>query len=175
MQQIRSISKYKCKTCGGDLVLTIGSDRAVCDHCGLAAEVAEKDVKKYLNAFNSAEALMRTDTLAGYTNALPRLQAISFIPQAREKAEFCERRAQELRKEQAERRQRTEAETGKKDSAIGIIILVLLAVFFLAAVGCAVYVIYRLVKGDLSQTEVIVLIAVAAVFAALLVLGKLKG
>ena len=169
------MEKYKCKTCGGDLIITIGSDRAVCDHCGQAAEIDAKDVKKYQNAYNNAEILMRTGTLAGCEEALTRLQAISFIPQAREKALYCEQRLEELRKAQEERRKRAGMDTGRKDSAIGIILLVLLAVFFLAAVGCAVYVVYRLIKGDLSQTEVIVLIAVAAVFAALLVLGKLKG
>ncbi len=90
------MATYKCKTCGGDLVLTIGSDTAFCDHCGQAAAVGSQDVKKYQDIYQSAETLMRTDTLSGYEDALTRLQSIAFIPQAKEKAAFCEKRIKEL-------------------------------------------------------------------------------
>ena len=168
------MATHKCKTCGGDLVLTIGSDTAFCGHCGQAAAVDLQDVKKYQDVYQSAEALMRTDTLPGYADALTRLQSISFIPQAKEKAELCEKRMKQLRQSQDEKahlKNRDEAKTTK----LGVIITVFAVLFLLAAVAGVVYAAYHLVKGDLSQTEIIVIASVAAAFVLMLIVSKVSS
>ncbi len=164
---------HKCNICGGDLILTIGSDRAVCDHCGQAAAVAPQDVKKYQDIYQTAETLMRTDTLSGYADAMQRLQVIAFIPQAKEQIAVCEQRIKALKQAKADIRRPREKED-KKSAKIGVILFVLLLVFLLAVVAGIGYAIYRLIHGNLSQTEVIVLASVAAAFLVVVIIGKIR-
>ena len=168
------MSIFKCKTCGGDLVLTIGSDTAYCDHCGQPSPVDPQDVKEYLDVYESAERLMRTGTLSGCEDALIRLRTISFIPQAKEAAELCEKKIEELRVNRSEKESQ-KADDEKKSASLGALIIGLIVLFLLAILACIGYAVFRLVQGDLSRTEVIVLIAVAAVFALLLIIGKIRS
>ena len=168
------MATYKCKTCGGNLVLTIGSDTAFCDHCGQAEPGDPQDVKKYLDIYQSAETLMRTDSLSGYTDALTRLQSISFIPQAKEKAELCEKRIEQLQTVHNEKIRRKESDDGK-NARLGIVITIMIVLFLAAFVVGVVYVVVHLYKGDLSQTEIIVIASVAVVFVLLLIIGKIRS
>ena len=168
------MTKHKCSTCGGDLILTIGSDRAVCDHCGQAVAVDPQDVKTYQDLYQSAETLMRTDTLSGYEDALTRLQSIAFIPQAKEKAALCEKRMRELQRAQGERKLKKAQNTGS-GTALGVVVAVVVVLFILAAIAGVVYAGYRLIRGELSQTEIIVFASVAAVLVLLLIIGKIKS
>ncbi len=165
--------KHKCPVCGGDLVLTIGSDRAVCDHCGEARAVDPRDVKKYADVYNTAETLMRTGTRAGYEDALTRLQAISFIPQAREKAALCEQRLQ-TPASGLHRTAPTDGGEEKGSVALGVIIAVLTALFFAAAVFCTGWAIYKLSRGQLTPTQIVLLLAAAGLFAVMLLIGRSK-
>ena len=81
--------RHECKTCGGELIVKIGADAAVCDHCGKSVALDPQDVRRYRDTYQSAQRLMRTGTLAGYTAALTRLESISFIPEARAQADEC--------------------------------------------------------------------------------------
>lgn len=165
---------HECNICGGNLILTIGSDTAFCDHCGQASAVDPQAVKKYQDVYQAAETLMRTDTMHGYAEALTRLQSISFIPQAKEKAELCERRMAQLRQTRNDPARPKETDE-KKSEKLGVTIVVLVLLLFVAAAVGLGYVGYHLIKGDLSQTAVIVLVSVAAVLAGLLIIGKLKS
>lgn len=168
------MANYKCNICGGNLILTIGSDTAFCDHCGQAEPVDPQDVIKYQDVYCSAETLMRTDTLSGYTDALTRLQSISFIPEAKEKAVLCEKRIKELQQLQPDM-DRRKNHNDKNDTKLGVIIAVFLVLLLAAlAVGIA-YVIYRLIKGDLTHTDVIIIGSVAAAFVVLLIVGKIRS
>lgn len=168
------MANYKCNTCGGNLVLTIGSDTAFCSHCGQAAAVDPQDVKKYQDIYQSAETLMRTDSLSGYTDALTRLQSSSFIPQAKEKADLCEKRIKQLQTVHDEKTRRKESDEGK-DTRLGIVITIMIVLFLAALVVGVAYVVYQLYRGDLSQTEIIVIASVAVVFALLLIVGKIRS
>ena len=168
------MSKYKCKTCGGNLVLTIGSDTAFCDHCGQAEPVDPQDMKKYQDIYQSAETLMRTNSLSGYTDALTRLQSISFIPQAKEKADFCEQRIRQLRQTRMERLLRKDRDDGK-NAALGIIIVVLILLFLLATAVSVGFLVYHLIRGDLSPNAVIVTASVAAALIVMLIIGKIAS
>ena len=168
------MSKHKCNTCGGYLILTIGSDRAVCDHCGQATAVDPQDVIKYQDVYRSAETLMRTDSLSGYTDALMRLQSISFIPQAKEKAAFCEKRIKQLQTVHVEKTRRKEIDEGK-DTRLGIVITIMIVLFLAAFVVGVVYLAFQLYRGNLSQTEIIVIASVVIVFVLLLIIGKIRS
>ena len=165
---------HKCNICGGNLILTIGSDRAVCDHCGQTAAVDPREVIEYRDIYLSAKALMRTGTLAGYEDALTRLQAISFIPQAKEKAALCEKRMKELRQSQDEQKRLRRGDEGNH-TALGVIVVVLTVLFLLAAAAGVGYVIWRAVRGELTQTDLIVIGSVAALLVLLLFIGKIRS
>lgn len=164
----------KCKICGGNLVITIGSNMAVCDHCGQSEPVSEQDVKKYLDIYKRAEVLMRTGTLSGFCDASDILQSISFIPQAREKAEVCKTQIEKLKKVAQEKKQQNDSENSK-GTVIGIVIIVLILLLLSAALFGIGYLIFHLVKGDISQTGMTVLIVSAVVLVALTVIGKLNS
>lgn len=164
----------KCDTCGGNLILKIGSDTAVCDHCGRSVAVDPQDVKKYQDIYRSAQSLMRTGTMEGCADALTRLRSIDFIPQANEAAEQCEKEMERLRAAKTEKKHLKVGDDGK-NTAIGLVIIILTVLFLLAAAVGIGFVIWRLIKGELSQTEAIVAIAVAAVFVLLLLIGKLRS
>ena len=169
--EANTIQKHKCKICGGDLVLTIGSERAVCDHCGEAGAVDPQDVQKYETVYRTAETLMRTGTRAGYEDALTRLQSICFIPQAQEKAALCENKLKELQGRQSGNAAQNGGEE-KTHMALGVTVTVLTALFFLAAVFCVGWTVYRSVKGQLTPVQIVALIVASAVFAGLLLAGK---
>ena len=172
--ETHTIPKHKCATCGGDLILTIGSDRAVCDHCGEAGAVDPQDVRKYENVYRAAETLMRTGTRTGYEDALTRLQTIRFIPQANEKAELCEKKLNDLQL----RRTQTAAPDGggeKSHMALGVTVTVIAALVFLAAVFCVGWAVYRFLKGQLTPAQIVALIAAIVVIAGVLIAGKARS
>ena len=103
------------------------------------------------------------------------LRTVDFtLPQAREKASFCEQRIEALRRSPRAGLQR-KTEDGGHDTAVGVVVLVLLVVFFLGALACVGWLLYRLFRGELTQTQVIVTAVVAAVFVLLLIVGKLRA
>ena len=167
------MAQNECKICGGELIVKIGADSAVCDHCGKSVTLDPQAVRRYQETYRSAQRLMRTGTLDGYTAALTRLDSISFIPEARAQAETCKQQIDSLRRAKAEARHGSGGDG--KNTAIGVVIVVLtvlLLLLLLVGIGFAVY---HLIKGDLSTTQMVVLAVAAAVLAALLLIGKLKG
>lgn len=167
------MAQYECRTCGGTLLVKIGADTAVCDHCGQCVALDPQDVRQYQETYQSALRLMRTGTLAGYTAALTRLQSISFIPEARKTAAACERQMEALRAAKAA--PRNHAGSDRNNTALGVVIVVLTVLLLLLVLGGLGFLVYHLIKGDLSTTQIIVLAVAAAVLAALLLIGKLKG
>ena len=167
------MARYECKTCGGELIVKIGADTAVCDHCGRSVMLDPKDVKHYQDTYRSAERMMRTGTMEGYNAALTRLRSISFIPEAREKAADCEQQMETLRRNKADGRKVSGGNS--RNTAIGVIIVVLTMVLLLAIIGAVGVAVYHLIKGDLSTTQIIVMAVAAAVLVILLIIGKLKG
>ena len=163
-----------CTTCGGKLILTIGSDQAVCDHCGQTAAVDPVDVKRYQDLYQTAQTLMRTGTRAGYADALTRLQSIDFIPQAKEAAAQCEKELALLR-EAKPTRNRHNKNADSNNTALGVVIVVAIVVLLLLLLAVVGFAVYHLIKGDLSRTQMIVLGAAAAVIVLLGIIGKIKS
>ena len=163
----------ECKICGGELIVKIGADSAVCDHCGQCVALDPQAVRRYQETYRSAQRLMRTGTLDGYTAALTRLDSISFIPEARAQAETCKQQIDSLRRTKAEARHGSGGDG--KNTAIGVVIVVLTVLLLLLVLGGIGFAVYHLFKGDLSTTQMVVLAVAAAVLSALLLIGKLKG
>lgn len=168
------MDKNKCMICGGDLVLTIGSETAVCDHCGQASAVDPQDVKKYLRIYQDAERLTHSGTVSGYKEAVTLMETIAFIPQAKEKIDLYENQIDALRLKK-DRQEYRKAAGEKSNTAVGVVLTVFVVLFILAAVGLIGFEIYRFVKGEMSQKEMIVSIAVAAAAAVLLLIGKIRS
>ncbi len=165
---------YKCEVCGGKLNMTIGSDIAVCDSCGNRATIPAGDVRKYQDIYKAAELLMQRNSVVGYSEAKMKLQAIAFIPEAEEKIAVCENRIAELRERQKTQAQ-TKAETDKRDSKTGIILIVTVLLILLAIAAGIIYLAIRFYRGDLSPRTIAIIIAAVVVVIAIAIIGKTKS
>ena len=116
---------------------------------------------------------MRLNTAEGYGEALRALESIPFVYEAREKAEYCRQRLDELEAER-ERRQEFEQLSDKIDTVVGVILLVFMVIFCVAAVAGAGYLIFQFARGSLSPKTVTTIIIIAVVAAALVVVNKMR-
>jgi transcription initiation factor TFIIIB Brf1 subunit/transcription initiation factor TFIIB len=166
------MKSYTCPICGGKLNIRIGADKAECDSCGRLAEIDATDVAQYREVYHSAERAMRQNTAAGYADAIRQLQTIAFIDEARDKIKECEQRLNELR---ASRLQRQEANrfSDRRNTRLGIVLLILTLLLCAAALAGVVYLIVRWAQGTLSKGAVITILAVAAAAVIISVLGRL--
>lgn len=166
------MKSYTCPICGGKLNIRIGADNAECDSCGRLHEIDAADVAQYREVYHSAERAMRQNTAAGYEDAIRQLQTIAFIDEARDKIKECERHLNELR---ASRLQRQEANrlSDRRNTRLGIVLLILTVLLCAAALAGVVYLIVRWVQGTLSKGAVITILAVAAAAVIISVLGRL--
>ena len=51
------MNSFKCKMCGGDLIITEGSNTCECEFCGTKQTVPSADSEKKVNLFNRANRL----------------------------------------------------------------------------------------------------------------------
>ena len=163
---------FTCPICGGKLNIRIGADKAECDSCGRLAEIDAADVARYREVYSSAERLMRQNTAAGYADAITRLQTIAFIGEAQDKIKECEQRLNELR---ADRLHRQEANrlSDRRNTRLGIVLLILTVLLCAAALAGIVYLVVRFVQGTLSKGAVITILAVVLAAIIVSVLGRL--
>ena len=163
---------FICPICGGKLNIRIGADNAECDSCGRLHEIDAADVARYREVYSSAERAMRQNTAASYVDAIRQLQTIAFIDEARDKIKECEQRLNELR---ASRFQRQEANrlSDRRNTRLGIVLLILTVLLCAAALAGIVYLIVRWVQGTLSKGTVITILCVAAAAVIVSVLGRL--
>ncbi len=163
---------FTCPICGGKLNIRIGADKAECDSCGRLAEIDAADVARYREVYSSAERLMRQNTAAGYADAIRQLQTIAFIGEARDKIKECEQRLNELRVDRL-LRQEANRLSDRRNTRLGIVLLILTVLLMAAALAGIVYLIVRWVQGTLSRGTVITIIAVVAAAIGVSVLGRL--
>lgn len=163
---------FTCPICGGKLNIRIGADKAECDSCGRLHEIDAADVEQFRKIYADAERAMRQNSAAGFASAAGLFRSIGFIDEAREKEELCEKRQRELN---AERLQREEAKklADKRNTRLGVILLILTVLLIAAALAGIVYLIVRWVQGTLSRGTVITILAVVAVAIIVSVLGRL--
>ena len=117
---------------------------------------------------------MLLHTEAGYREAIAALEAIPFVEGSESLSRECERRLNELQSNR-QRRQESEAASDRKNTALGVALLIAAAVFCLAAVIGAVYLAVCVANGTLPDWAVPVVIAAAVLAAVLFIAGKFKG
>ena len=161
-----------CPICGGKLNIRIGADKAECDSCGRLHEIDAADVARYREVYSSAERLMRQNTAAGYEDAIAKLQTIVFISEARDKIKECEQLLNELRANQLHRQEANRL-SDRRNTRLGIVLLILTVLLCAAALAGVVYLVVRFVQGTLSKGTVITILAVVAVAIIVSVLGRL--
>ncbi|MBQ3939323.1 MAG: hypothetical protein II724_08260 [Clostridia bacterium] len=163
---------FICPICGGKLNIRIGEAHAECDSCGRLHEIDAANVERLKKIYADGERAMRQNSAAGFASAAGLFRSIGFIDEAREKAELCEKRQRELN---AERLQREEAKklADKRNTRLGVVLLILTVLLCAAALAGIVYLIVRWVQGTLSKGTVITILAVVAAAVIISVLGKL--
>ena len=164
----------KCKICGGRLIVSVDTGFAQCENCGNAFPAEPEELAKLRSALTKADLKMRLNTVAGYEDALELLRSISFVSEARQKAELCNERLSELREKQSGRIKNEKA-ANKNDTKIGVIILVLLILLILLALAGAVFAAVHLFRGDLSPEAVTAIVVVAVIIAVLIIIGKIRS
>jgi len=164
---------FTCPICGGKLNIKIGADFALCDSCGKAAGVDPKDAAKFREIYETAERLMRSNKERDYLEAIKKLDAISFIDEAKELSGECRRRLTALQAERAKRRELEKA-SAKKDTALGVILFVITLLIIAGLIAGAIYLVVRLVNGTLPPAAVTVVCCVAVIAFILIFLRRTK-
>ena len=163
-----------CEIGGGKMLFSVNSDHAECENCGHTADADPDSLAKVRKAYRNAESKMHLNTEDGYNEAISRFQALDFIKEAKGKAELCENRLSLLKEDKA-RREKSKEESDKTDTRIGILFLILFLLVLALAIAGLVYIIYHIKMGDLSPTATAVIIAVVAIFAVSVIIGKIKS
>ncbi len=161
-----------CPICGGKLNIRIGADKAECDSCGQLREIDAADVARYREVYSSAERAMRQNTAAGYADAIEKLQGIAFIGEARDKIKECEQHLNELRANQLHR-QEVNRLSDRRNTRLGIVLLILTVLLIAAALAGVVYLVVRWAQGTLSKGSVITILAIVLAAIVVSVLGRL--
>ena len=163
----------KCPVCGGKLHIKIGAGLAVCESCGGASEIDPAEIEKYRAICRTAERSMQKYTAAGYREALALLEPIGFVDEAEELRAECEERLNALQTGKR-RQQEMEQASEKRNTALGVILLVLMLLFVLAALAGAVYLVIRLANGSLPPAALWITVGAAALAVVLIIINKLK-
>ncbi len=168
------MERCQCPICGGTLEISLLSGEAVCEACGNRARVDFDRTKEYRRIYHEAEKAACLNTAAGYAEAIELLESISFVKEAKSKTADYQTRAQELRERQAARSKEEKA-SGKRDTAFGTVLIVLVILIVLAALVGAFVVVFRLVRGELSPQMTVAVIVTIAVLVIGAIIGKIKG
>ena len=163
-----------CPVCGGHLKLNTETGIATCESCGEPREADAAEVKKLLDTCSRAERYTRQNTAAGYREGIRLLKSIAADADVADRIAAYETQLGALTQRQTRQHTVTES-TGKKDTAVGIVLLVVLAVIVLAVIAGVVTLIVLWAQGKLSPTTVTVILCVLAVLAVLVIIGKAKS
>ena len=166
------MKRFICPVCGGKLEIRIGVDVAACESCGRIETLDVQDVEKLSEIFRSAERAARQNTADGLMEAEGLFRTIDFVGEAKKRAEQCELRLAGMRKERL-RRAESERIGDKRNTRIGVILLILTVLLAAAALAGIVYLIVRFAQGTLSKGAVITILAVALAAIVVSVLGRL--
>lgn len=159
---------YTCPICGGQLHIKTVTGPTVCEACGRVTALDAADAKAYREAYDQAERAIRRGTAEGYEEAIRELNRIAFVDEAAERIKDCE--AQLAALQSRTDRQRTLAHASDaRDTALGIVILIITLLLCAAAIAGVVWLIVLIAKDALSPTALTIILAVV-VLAALSVL-----
>ncbi|MBR1531027.1 MAG: hypothetical protein IJ643_03080 [Eubacterium sp.] len=168
------MSVSKCETCGGTMIYSINSEYAVCENCGNTAEADSNELARIRGVYKSAELKTCLNSIDGLKDAINQFQSISNTKEVPERIAYCENRLKEI-KEKKENSTELKEQSDTKDKSIGIIVLIFVILIIAFAIAGAVYIIFHLIRGDLSTTATIIIVAVAIVSALLLIINNIKS
>lgn len=164
---------YTCPICGGKLNIRIGAEFALCSACGKPTDIDPDDAEKFFSIYRSAGREMAKKTAAGYREAVRELEAITFIEEAKEMSDECEARLRDLQARESQR-QENEKISDKRDTVLGIIIAAAALLFGIAAIAGVIYVVVRMVNGNLPSQAIWVTLGAAAIAVVLMILNRAK-
>ncbi len=162
-----------CPVCGGRLNITIGSAYAVCSSCGNLTELDQKDVEKFRGIFDHAKNSVSLNTIAGYKDAIRELDQISFIEEAREKSAEYKKAIEDIQADQ-QRKELSEKSSGKKQTILGMILLIFMILLSLAAIAGIVYLVILWSRGQLPQGTVIAVLIFIGVWALISIMNSFR-
>lgn len=162
-----------CPVCGGKLNIRLGAEYAVCGSCGNTCECDPADIARFRAVYRSAERAMRLNTAAGCREAIARLETIPFVEGSEDLSAECERRLDELRSNRLRQQERDKL-TDRKNTALGVALLIAALVFCAAAVAGAVYLVVCLINGTFSPVSLAVAAGAALLAAVVILAGKAR-
>jgi hypothetical protein len=163
-----------CTICGGQNRIRIGSLTAICDSCGRESELDPVDAERYRQLLGRAEQLACKNTIDGYREAIRILEELRFVEEAQDKKILYEEKREELLEKQLRRKEYMKA-SDKKDTRIGVILLVLTILFFLAAAIGIAWLIILYVRDELTPATLTVIVIAIAVMAAAVIIGRIRS
>lgn len=167
------MKSYTCPICGGKLKIRIGAEKAECDSCGSLTDIDAAEVKRYQSIYENAERSMQRHAITGYEDAIRELNRIAFIDEATERIKACE--AQLVALQSRTDRQRTLAHASDaRDTALGIVILIITLLLCAAAIAGVVWLIVLIAKDALSPTALIIILAVVVLAVLSVIFGGFR-
>ena len=167
------MNRFTCPNCGGKLDVNIKTGLAVCQACGNATELDAATAEKLRSLCADARRLAQNNTAEGYREAISILEPVDFIGEVRDLTDEYRRRLGEL---EADRERRTEEEqtSGKKNTALGVVILVIALLLVAGLVVGAVYLIKSLAGEALGALPLPAVIGVVVLAAVLLIANNYR-
>lgn len=162
-----------CPVCGGRLNIKIGSAYAACSSCGNLTELDQNDVEKFRGIFDHAKNSVSLNTIAGYKDAIRELDQISFIEEAREKSAEYKKAIEDIQSDQL-RKEVLEKSSGKKQTILGMVLLIFMIILSLAAIAGIVYLVILWSKGQLPQGTVIAVLIFIGVWALISIMNSFR-
>ncbi|MBR5410844.1 MAG: hypothetical protein IK104_09235 [Clostridia bacterium] len=164
----------ECPHCGGRVLLDPESGAVTCRACGKEAAADEEDVKKINEVYARAKELMGRDTSAGYAEAIWELQSISLAADVGESLTLCQTKLDAMR-EKEKRQDGPKEDTDSGHMKLGIVILILVVLFFIAIIVGIAALVKSWFSGGFTGPAAVIAVVLVIVIAAALVFGKLRG
>lgn len=164
----------KCSICGGTILINADSATGTCDSCGNCTDIDTEAAEKYRGMLALADRKMMLNSVRGFSEAIDILNDITFVDGTEERICTCNRKISELKEKEISRQSAAEKnEAG--ESRIGAAIVIIMIIAFLVIAAAVVFVIYKLLKGELTQQQMYIVIGIVAVSVIMFIAGKLKS
>ena len=162
---------FVCPICGGRLKIKIDSGMALCGSCGEWTEADPAQLQNLRYTVGTAERSARLQTAEGCETALRLLEEISAVADVEDRISACRAQLDSVRETRV-RQKKTARDDDKRDTATGIVLMVLIVLICLAAVGGLIAVFILWSKGRLPPSAAVACVCVIAAVAALVLLSK---
>ena len=130
-------------------------------------------MEKFRGIFDHAKNSVSLNTIAGYKDAIRELDQISFIEEAREKSAEYKKAIEDIQADQ-QRKEVSEKSSGKKQTILGMILLIFMILLSLAAIAGIVYLVILWSRGQLPQGTVIAVLIFIGVWALISIMNSFR-